>query len=195
MSTTPFTFNLPDKFKKPFNFIVGCVILFFCFKLIVGSNLFASNLPQTGKLAVGSPTGDFLQSLLESGFALVSGLGAFATLRMLGILNMLYAQIAPLFNTPKPLPPLTPPPPPIVQNQPPSAHPVQFIQSINSTNKPPVGMMDDLARLLVQSAIDKDWRMTVVIAEKIAGENYVSEQFADAPQAVKSTVRTKSVKP
>lgn len=158
---------MSEKFKKPFNFVVGCLVIFLAFRLFVGSSLFSQSLPTEGRLAVGSPAGDLFQSVLESAFAIISGLGAFTVLRLSGLISLLYSQLTPLFTnnqaTKQAILPIAE-----------ASREFHSQFAAPSLNPIPVGMMEDLSRLLVQSAIDKDARLTVVIAEKMAGETYLT---------------------
>jgi|LakMenEpi03Aug12_release.lakeMendotaPanAssembly.Ray.scaffolds.fasta_scaffold574467_2 hypothetical protein len=166
--------SLPDKFKKPFNFVVGCLVIFLAFRLFVGSSLFSQSLPTEGRLAVGSPAGDLFQSVLESAFAIISGLGAFTVLRLSGLISILYSQLSPLFtNTDSNSNSNTTPLVNSISETSRQFH-SQFATPVQTASTIPVGMMEDLSRLLVQSAIDKDARLTVVIAEKMAGETYLT---------------------
>lgn len=138
--------------KKPINLVVGVIILVVCFNLFVGSgimdSLFAPAV-QDGKL--GAPTATVLATLAELVISSVSALGGFGIYLLLNGGQMLMNMIEPAFKDKSDVSPVG-----------------------TSSSNTSEGMMEDCARLLVQSAIDGDKVMTIALAEKLAGRKYLT---------------------
>jgi len=141
-----------ENLKKPINLLVGIVAIAFCVRFFLGSGVgesFVTPYVESGQ--VGTTGFELLSSMFEILVGILSGVGAAIIFMLLKGAAFLIAILLPLFD----------------KNSPTDETDTVGIDSD--------AMHEDLARLLLQAAVEGDKELTIVVAEKLAGKKYLTE--------------------
>lgn len=198
--------------NKIFTFAVGVLFIFLAWQWWNGQTIFASLVaPEAsadGTVSVGANgQAMFLMNLLNLLFTAISGVGFTVLTVLLGGVRILVDTFGPLFSGGRPIAPVhavaPQQPVPAPQLAPVAPQPVPMAPAVQQPPRLPPAQVNDIAKLLVNAAINGEVGLTIALAEKLHGSPYLrkaakakaeADAEAEAAKQPKRTRRTSSKK-